>query len=111
MVHVVLWYRCGIFALSALRYFTVLPLFMRLSGHLLFPAMACVNSFFVPLRPVKRGTKQVKMVQLLKRPTSRAMTIKAVKLSLTLLFSVCCYGQERLPAPGTFLNTGKRSDV
>ena len=60
VVHVVLWYRCGIFALSALRYFTVLPLFMRLSGHLLFPAMACVNSFFVPLRPVKRGTKQVK---------------------------------------------------
>ena len=64
VVHVVLWYRCGIFALSALRYFTVLPLFMRLSGHLLFPAMACVNSFFVPLRSVKRGTKQVKMVQL-----------------------------------------------
>ena len=45
MVHVVLWYRYNNSAVPVLRHFSVFSLFMRISGHLLFPAMMGVNVF------------------------------------------------------------------
>ena len=45
VVHVVLWYRYNISAVPAPHHFPVFPLWMRFSGHLLFPAMAGVDVF------------------------------------------------------------------